>query len=58
MTFLSYTGLDFNNLEKLEINKSYNPEDEEKQGEESDDEKMFKETKVKLLRYLNKDYQM
>ena len=58
MTFLSYTGLDFNNLEKLEINKSYNPEDEEEQGEESDDEKMFKETKVKLLRYLNKDYQM
>ena len=39
---ISYTELDLNNLEKLEINMTYNPEDEdeEEQGEESDDEKM------------------
>ena len=40
------TEIDLNNLEKLEINMTYNPEDEkegyEEQGEESDDEKMSK----------------
>ena len=46
-----------NNLEKLEINMTYNPEDEdeEEQGEESDDEKISKEKKAKALRNLNKE---
>ena len=56
------TEIDLNNLEKLEINMTYNPEDEEEeedeeQGEESDDEKMSKskEKKVKPIRNLNQE---
>ena len=52
------TEIDLNNLEKLEINMNYIPEDEEEDeelGEESDDEKISKEKKVKPLRNLNKE---
>ena len=53
------TECNLNNLEKLEINMTYNQEDEdedeEEQGEESDDEKISKEKKVKALRNLNKE---
>ena len=53
------TEIDLNSLEKLEINMSYNPDDEdeenEEEGEESEDEKKSKEKKVKPLRNLNKE---
>ena len=55
------TEIDLNNLEKLEINMTYNPEndegEDEEQGEESDDEKISKskEKKAKPIRNLNQE---
>ena len=57
------TEVDLNNLEKLKINMTYNPEDnneeDEELGEESDDEKIStpssREKKVKPLRNLNQE---
>ena len=55
------TEIGLNNLEKLEINMTYNPEndegEDEEQGEESDDEKISKskEKKAKPIRNLNQE---